>query len=170
MKLYIVLALGLIGLLSACNGKTEYDYPIETKERRQQAIGSIVSEDKEGGISIFGNKNKNAANNLNVNQYLWKAALEVISFMPLAQSDPIGGVILTDWYADAKAPKDRFKMNLVISSGELQVSAIKVTVFKQTQDASGNWQSAIASEKVGRELEDKIINRARQLKIGQPIS
>jgi hypothetical protein len=170
MKFLIALTIIIANLLSGCGGKTEYDYPITSKQRREQNMGSLVSEDKEGGITIFGGKkDKKSNSSIGVNEYLWQAALDVISFMPLQQSDPIGGVILTDWYADAKAPTERFKMNVIISGAELQVTAVKVTVFKQSLDNKGNWQSAIANDKLARELEDKIINRARQIKIGNTV-
>ena len=49
------------------------------------------------------------APNMGVNSYLWRASLETLNFMPLAQVDPFGGVIVTDWYASAEAPNERFK-------------------------------------------------------------
>jgi hypothetical protein len=48
---------------------------------------------------------------LSVNAYLWRAALDTLSFMPLASADPFGGTIITDWYsppaagASASAPR-----------------------------------------------------------------
>jgi hypothetical protein len=96
---------------------------------------------------------------------LWKAALETMSFMPLHQSDPIGGIIITDWHASHSAPKERFKMNIVISSPELKVSSLKVTVFKEVMDNKGNWSSAVVNPKLALDLEDKIINKAKALKI-----
>ena len=38
-------------------------------------------------------------NTIGVNSYLWRSALETVSFAPLLQADAIGGVIITDWYA-----------------------------------------------------------------------
>ncbi len=34
---------------------------------------------------------------LGVNAYLWRGALDTLSFMPLQSADPFGGVIITDW-------------------------------------------------------------------------
>ena len=33
---------------------------------------------------------------------LWRASLEIIDFMPLSTVDYSGGIIITDWYTDAK--------------------------------------------------------------------
>ncbi len=35
---------------------------------------------------------------IGVNAYLWRGALDTLSFMPLASADPFGGTIITDWY------------------------------------------------------------------------
>ena len=40
-----------------------------------------------------------AGSALGVNAYLWRGALDTLSFMPLASADPFGGVIITDWYS-----------------------------------------------------------------------
>ena len=33
---------------------------------------------------------------IGVNSFLWRSSLEVLSFMPLSEVDPFGGVIITD--------------------------------------------------------------------------
>jgi hypothetical protein len=37
---------------------------------------------------------------IGVNAYLWRAALDTVSFAPLLQADANTGVIITDWYAN----------------------------------------------------------------------
>ena len=44
---------------------------------------------------------------IGVNGYLWQAALDTVSFAPLLQADANSGVIITDWYANPKAPGER---------------------------------------------------------------
>ncbi|KKB96581.1 hypothetical protein SZ25_00324 [Candidatus Arcanobacter lacustris] len=161
----------LLVLLSACAGqKVKHEYPLADSEKRRQRMGSIVSDEVGGGISLLSRGKKGDSGSSMVNNVLWQASLSVISFMPLQQSDPVGGVILTDWYADPKATGERFKMNVVISSAELKVDGVKVTVFKQTLSKNGDWVSAIVSEQMARDLEDKIINKAKQIKMSHPIS
>jgi Domain of unknown function (DUF3576) len=162
-----IVILVLLLCLSACEAKkVEYSYPKSGAELKRQKIGSMINDNDGGGINIVGSKSSKAAPTM-ANSLLWRASLETISFMPLHQSDPIGGIIITDWYAAPDAPKERFKMNIVISSAELKVSSLKVTVFKEVMDNKGNWSSAVASPQVARDLEDKIINKAKALNIGQ---
>ena len=80
-----------------------------------------------------------AANAIGVNSYLWRATLDTLSFMPLASADPFGGVIITDWYEDPKAPGERFKVNALILDRSLRADGVKLTVFKQKQ-VKNAWQ------------------------------
>ncbi|MEE9348332.1 MAG: DUF3576 domain-containing protein [Robiginitomaculum sp.] len=104
------------------------------------------------------------APNMGVNSYLWRASLETLNFMPLAQVDPFGGVIVTDWYASAEAPNERFKANVYILDTNLRADALKTSIFKQTRTASG-WQDAATDADTSRQIENAILTRARQLYI-----
>ena len=103
-----------------------------------------------------------AAPQLGVNNYLWRASLETLDFMPLAQVDPFGGVIVTDWYASADAPNERFKANVYILDTNLRADALKASIFKQTRTAGG-WQDASVDADTARQIENSILTRARQL-------
>lgn len=106
-----------------------------------------------------------AAPNMGVNSYLWRASLETLNFMPLAQVDPFGGVIVTDWYASTEAPNERFKANVYILDTSLRADALKASIFKQTREASGGWQDANVDADTARQIENSILTRARQLYI-----
>ena len=104
------------------------------------------------------------APNMGVNSYLWRASLETLNFMPLAQVDPFGGVIVTDWYASAEAPNERFKANVYILDTNLRADALKTSIFKQTR-AAGGWTDAAVDADTARQIENAILTRARQLYI-----
>src|SRR5256885_16714133 len=48
--------------------------------------------------------------NIGVNSYLWRAAIDTVSFAPLLQANPYSGVFITDWYSSPKAPGLVIKM------------------------------------------------------------
>ena len=104
------------------------------------------------------------APNMGVNSFLWRASLETLNFMPLAQVDPFGGVIVTDWYASAEAPQERFKANVYILDTNLRADALKTSIFKQTRSTSG-WEDAAVDADTARQIENAILTRARQLYI-----
>ena len=102
---------------------------------------------------------------IGVNGYLWRATLDTLNFMPLASADPWGGTVITDWYSDSQAPNERFKATVYILDTRLRADGLKVSVYKQTRDASGVWQDAAASEQTGTDLENAILTHARQLRL-----
>lgn len=167
MNRYVILMMIVAALMSvqAC-GKFKADenttYPMDPDDERRAKRGKLTGE---GGLKLFSSEPRRDDNHgLGVNGYLWKATLDTVSFMPLASTDPHGGVIITDWYEDPNARGERFKVNVLISSTELRADALRVTVFKQKQ-VSGQWQDSAVSKETGRALEDKILTRARELRI-----
>src|SRR5580704_11818711 len=68
---------------------------------------------------------------IGVNAFLWRGALDTLSFMPLSSADPFGGVIITDWYAPADTNGERFKATAYILGRELRSDGIRVSVFRQ---------------------------------------
>ena len=108
--------------------------------------------------------NLNAAPNLGVNSYLWRASMETLDFMPLAQADTFGGVQIYDWYSNPAVPTERFKATVYILDSSLRADGLKVSVFKQTQTVDG-WQDAAVDADTARQIENSILTRARQLYI-----
>ncbi|HLY56468.1 MAG TPA: DUF3576 domain-containing protein [Stellaceae bacterium] len=102
---------------------------------------------------------------LGVNTYLWRAALDTISFMPVASADPFGGVIITDWYSPPESPNERFKVNVFILDRQLRSDGIRATVFRQTQAQDGHWIDSPVDAKTATDFENSILTRARQLRI-----
>jgi hypothetical protein len=123
----------------------------------------------EGGINMFGGPEKKAeeGNGIGVNGFLWRATLDTVSFMPIASADPFGGVIITDWYAPPDTPDERTKLNIYIRGRDLRADGIKVSVFRQTKDAKGNWVDAAVAPTTGGSLENAILTKARQIRLAQ---
>lgn len=117
------------------------------------------------GLKLFGGKKSgDEETGIGVNSYLWRASLDTVSFMPLDQVDPFGGVITTDWYTPEQQTYERLKVNVLILSKTLRSDGIKVRVFKQ-KNQGGVWTDIVVSANTARELEDAILTRARQLRV-----
>jgi hypothetical protein len=109
--------------------------------------------------------NPSANATIGVNGYLWRASLDVLAFMPLATADPWGGTVITDWYSNPEKPDERFKVTVYILDTRLRADGLKVTVFKQIRDASGQWVEAQTSDQTESDFENAILTRARQLRL-----
>jgi Domain of unknown function (DUF3576) len=120
-----------------------------------------------GSGSLFGGGSRSAANGetqgLGVNAYLWRGALDTLSFMPLVSADPFGGVIITDWYTPPTAVDERFKANAYILGRQLRADGIKVAIFRQV-DQNGNWVDAPVAPGTTTAIENKVLERARELR------
>jgi alpha-beta hydrolase superfamily lysophospholipase len=100
---------------------------------------------------------------IGVNSYLWRAAIDTVSFAPLLQADSNGGVIVTDWYVNPKSPNERVKLTVSILDQDLRADALRVAASRQIQ-SNGNWVDAPVAAATVQKLEDIILTRARDLR------
>ncbi len=100
---------------------------------------------------------------IGVNAYLWRAALDTVSFAPLLQADANSGVIITDWYANPSSPGERVKLTVTILDQELRADALRVAASRQVNQ-NGAWVNAPVSAATVQKLEDIILTRARDIR------
>ena len=100
---------------------------------------------------------------IGVNSYLWRAALETLSFAPLAQTDSNGGVIVTDWYSNPNSPNERVKVTATILDADLRADALRVATSRQVLQ-NGQWIDAPVAAATVQRLEEVILTRARDLR------
>ncbi|MEQ7874035.1 DUF3576 domain-containing protein [Sphingomonas sp. ASV193] len=100
---------------------------------------------------------------IGVNAYLWRAALDTLSFAPLASSDSNGGVIITDWYSSPNNPNERARITATILDQTLRADALRVAAVRQVNQG-GSWVNAPVSAATTQKLEDIILTRARELR------
>jgi Domain of unknown function (DUF3576) len=129
------------------------------------------------GCSIFGSSTATTSEsssaqlgpeetgNLGVNAYLWRATLDTLSFLPLASADPYGGVVITDWYANPSKSDERLKATVYILDTRLRADGISAAVFRETL-VNGAWVPASVSPDTNVALENAILAKARQLRLG----
>ena len=145
------LALGFLalGALAACGGGRD---PSSLTAPRNHLLG--VDRGAEGGADELRG---------GVNAYLWRGAIDTLSFMPLASADAVGGVILTDWYQPSVSQNERFKIAAYVLDRRLRSDALRVSVFRQVlQD--GQWEDTSVSATTTSDITTRILTRARQLR------
>jgi hypothetical protein len=134
-----------------------------------QTTGGVTSKmfgDQGLSMSMFSDKageGKDSGGALGVNAYLWRGALDTLSFMPLASADPFGGVIITDWYVPPSTPNERFKATAYILGRQLRADGVRVTVFHQVLQ-NGQWVDSPVTASTTGEMENKVLARARELR------
>jgi hypothetical protein len=117
-----------------------------------------------GGVTFGGGGNRGGDAGIGVNSYLWRASLDTLNFMPLASADPFGGVIITDWYSAPTTPNERFKATVYILDTRLRADALNVSIFRQT-NTNGQWADASVDPDTEIQIENSILQRARELRL-----
>lgn len=160
----------LLSFLSSCSGQVERNYkdyhPQVGEDLRNSKMRSVVTKTDES-IVIYGSKKGSSDNGVGTGMagsYLWRAALEGISFMPLISSDSNGGAIITDWYSSPESPNEKFKFNIFVLNTELQINSIKVVAFKQVRNGAGQWNMVSVNKDLARNMEDDILKKAIALR------
>ena len=148
----------LVISLTGCSGlsfkKTEpKEAPVSILTGKQQ--GTSLDE-------LLGEK-KAQTGGMPVNALLWRAALDIASFVPLDDVDTFGGSIVTEWYVPEDQPNRRLKLAVFVVGLELRSDAIQVRAYVQNRDGDG-WTNAGRDAELGRKLEDLILTRARELR------
>ncbi len=92
---------------------------------------------------------------IRVNKYIWSAALETLSFLPIEAADPFTGVLVLGW-GRAPGSNTQFRATVLIQDPALEASSLKVAMQKR---------NGPASVETNKRIEDAILTRARQLRI-----
>jgi hypothetical protein len=100
---------------------------------------------------------------IGVNSYLWRAAIDTLSFAPLLSTDSSGGVIVTDWYSRPNNPGERVRLTVSILDRDLRADALRVAASRQVNQGNG-WVEAPVTAATVQKLEDIILTRARDLR------
>jgi len=121
--------------------------------------------DKKGGI--FGDINNRGSNNttfaFGTSNVLWRATLKALEFLPIANADYSGGVIVYDWYSD-KDSNEQIKISVKFLSNEVRSDSIQITSHKRTC-INEKCSTSKLDNNFSSEIKDSILTAARSLKI-----
>jgi len=154
--------IALLALAACANSHEVPDSNYNDPRYRGPQVGSMFGDSP---LFSFGDKkdSKDTGGALGVNAYVWRGALDTLSFMPLASADPFGGVIITDWYQPQGSGSERFKATAYILGRALRADAIRVSIFRQVAQ-NGVWVDQPVSQSTNTDMENKILARARELR------
>ena len=91
-----------------------------------------------------------------VNKYIWRAALDVLDFLPIESVDPFTGVIVTG-YGTPPGGGRSYRATIYVQDPALDARSLHVAL-------EGKGGAPVSAE-TQRAVEDAILARARQLRI-----
>jgi hypothetical protein len=158
IKLFPVLFFSSLLVLSGCAA-------VEFQKTKPESEPVSILTGKPGGLKLSDfNKDEGASGSgLPVNALLWRAALDIASYVPLDDVDTFGGSIVTEWHQPKSTPGQRIKLTMFVVGRELRSDAITVRAYIQNRLGT-EWIDAGRDEALGRKLEDLVLTRARELR------
>ena len=155
-----VLTILILTLISSCASDDNPSSPNEKKP-----TPGLISKDAEKGISLTDILSGGKSNEtyINVNGYLWRASLNILSIAPLISTDALGGTIITDWYINKNIKNQRLKITAFIKTSELRSDGIEVKVYIQNFKNNA-WSDTYTNSKLANRIEESILNEARNLR------
>lgn len=96
------------------------------------------------------------AESVAVNRYLWAASIDTLDFLPIQSVDPFTGVIVFG-YGTPPGGGTAYRATVYISDPALDARALNVALATRGGPVSAETQRAV---------EDAILARARQIRIG----
>ena len=83
---------------------------------------------------------------------MWRATLEILDFLPLANVDYSGGIITTDWYNEGTASDESIKITIRFLTNEIRSDGIRIIVHKKRC----NVQQKCTVKKISSTLEQEL--------------
>ena len=159
-KLFLM---SLVLVIASCSNNSVVTNPVSGEKPKP----GLFSKDASKGISLDGILNPQSSGSYesgaNVNAYLWRASLNILSFTPLISTDALGGIIISDWYVNKNNKNQRMKITAFIKTSDLRSNGIGVKVHIQNFK-DGSWSETYTSKDLETKIEDNILNEAINLR------
>lgn len=166
-SLRMTLALALCLGLGACGGfglgKKKAPASSDAPTVTSTTIGPVINNNRESAPTnyerssiwdVFGKTKGDQT--VNVNRYLWAASLDILNFLPIQSVDPFTGVIVTG-YGTPPGGGRSYRATVHIKDPALDARSLTVSIQTRGGPVSAGTVRAV---------EDAILARARQIRIG----
>ena len=91
---------------------------------------------------------------------MWRATLEILDFLPLANVDYSGGIITTDWYNEGTAADESIKITVRFLTNEIRSDGLKIIVHKKRCNIQQKCTVKKISSTLEHELQIAILKKA----------
>ncbi len=159
--IFILIGVFAFSFLSSCGIYKPVDsrkIPTNSKERvkknleegRGVSLGKMMDGSRGGTSYQFASSNS-----------MWRATLEILDFLPLANVDYSGGIITTDWYNEGTASDESIKITVRFLTNEVRSDGLKIIVHKKRCNIEQSCKIAkITTSNLEQELQIAILKKA----------
>ena len=158
--LFFLIGIIILGFLGSCGIWDPADarkVPANVNERVRKnleegkgfSIGKSMSEGKGGTSYQFASSNP-----------MWRATLEILDFLPLANVDYSGGIITTDWYNEGTSSNESIKITVRFLTNEIRSDGLRIIVHKKRCTIQQTCTVKKVSSAIEHELQVAILKKA----------
>ncbi len=119
------------------------------EEGKGISLGKMMDGGSSGGNYQFASSNP-----------MWRATLEILDFLPLANVDYSGGIITTDWYNEGTALDESIKITVRFLTNEIRSDGIRIIVHKKRCNIQQECSIKKISSSLEQELQVAILKKA----------
>ena len=140
--------------------------PVDARKISPSADERVKQNQEQGKGFTLGNLGGNKGGDFQFasSNEMWRATLDILDFVPLANVDYGGGVIVTDWYQNSKTDKDSIKLMIQFLTNEIRADGIKVNVYIKNCSINNRCQSQLLESSLNDEIKIAILKKAALLK------
>jgi len=91
---------------------------------------------------------------------MWRATLEILDFLPLANVDYSGGIITTDWYNEGTSIDESIKITVRFLTNEIRSDGLRIIVHKKRCNVEQSCKISKISSTLEQELQVAILKKA----------
>ena len=152
-------AIVILSLISSC-GKI-WD-PADARKVSSNSKERVKKNLEEGKGISFGNLTGRGGTSYQFasSNPMWRATLEILDFLPLANVDYSGGIITTDWYNEGTSSDESIKITVRFLTNEIRSDGIRIIVHKKRCNIQQKCTVKKISSTLEQELQVAILKKA----------
>jgi len=160
-KLSFISAIIILTFLNSCGGWWD---PADARKVSPNSKERVKKNLEEGKGMSLGKLMKGGAGGTNYqfasSNPMWRATLEILDFLPLANVDYSGGIITTDWYSEGTADDEYIKITVRFLTNEIRSDGLRIIVHKKLCNIGNNCTIKKISSTLEQELQVAILKKA----------
>ena len=154
-----LLAIALMSLFVSCG----IYKPVDARKVSPNADERVKKNLEEGkGFTLMGAFGESKGTNYSFasSNPMWRATLEILDFLPLANVDYSGGIITTDWYNEGTSANESIKITVRFLTTEVRADGLRVIVHKRKCNIQQNCTVQKVTSALENELQVAILKKA----------
>ena len=154
----------ILSFLSSCKGIGKIWDPADARKVPANVNERVKKNLEEGkGFSIKGAQEgirRGTSYQFASSNPMWRATLDILDFLPLANVDYSGGIITTDWYNEGTSSDESIKITVRFLTNEIRSDGLKIIVHKKRCNIQQKCTVKKISSTLEHELQIAILKKA----------